>query len=303
MTARGLNDMRFSELSHRGVLKITGDPAHGFLQNLITTDMDAVDAAGAGFGALLTPQGKIQFDFLIARTADGSYLLDTPTQIIEDLQKRLGFYRLRTKIEIERTALAVFAVWDGDLPDLAEAIAFPDPRLPELGHRVIGVAMDVRQALETAGTEDAGPGGYAAHRLALGVPEAPADFAYADIFPHDADMDQLNGVSFSKGCYVGQEIVSRMQHRGTARKRMVQITSPHALPAPGTAILAGDIKVGALGSSAMMDSKARGIGLVRLDKVRAALEKGVPLTCDGAPLAVDLPEWAKFTWPGTDPAS
>ncbi|MTH96173.1 folate-binding protein [Roseibium sp. RKSG952] len=289
--------MHFAELTNRALLRISGDPSHDFLQNLITADMEDIDRQGIGFSALLTPQGKIQFDFFVIKTGDG-YLLDADTSVLADLRKRLTFYRLRTKVMIEPDERSVFALWNG-MPGSGPELVLEDPRLSALGARVIGEAGSIRNALTGAGGQEVSIDAYAAHRLAQGVPEALSDFQYSDIFPHDADMDQLNGVSFTKGCYVGQEIVSRMQHRGTARKRFIEVGADSALPEPGTPVLADGKSVGTLGSHAEIDGKAKGVALVRLDKVRAALDKSAPITCGDVPIHVHLPAWASFSWPET----
>lgn len=291
--------LNFAHLADRGVVRIAGEDAHHFLQNLITADLDEIDAKGAGFAALLTPQGKILFDFLIVKTGT-EYLLDAPLQTLADLIKRLGFYRLRAKVDIEDISGAngVVAAWGGNHPETDARVAFQDPRVSTLGARLIGDVSAIVEKLTPIGTA----GNYAAHRIALGVPESLSDFAYSDIFPHDADMDELNGVSFTKGCYVGQEVVSRVHHRGTARKRFVSVASSQPLPEPGTAIESNGKTVGSLGTSAAIGGEHRALGLVRLDKIGTALNNNSPLMCGGVEVRVELPAWARFSWPETAPA-
>ncbi len=293
-----MTQLHFALLENRGLIRIGGEEATHFLQNLVTCDIAAVDETGVGFGSLLTPQGKILFDFLIARTADG-YLLDTPRETIADFAKRLTFYRLRAKVDIEILGedTAVIASWGGSVPGSLPGISFTDPRLVGLGQRHIGAKAETCAALTSAGGKEADVASYAAHRIALGVPESLSDYAYSDIFPHDADMDQLNGISFTKGCYVGQEVVSRMQHRSTARKRMITVTSSDGLPEAGAEITADDKSVGILGSTSKAETGYVGIALVRLDKAGAARDKGAAFFCGGAEVQLDLPEWASFTWP------
>ncbi|ADZ71752.1 YgfZ/GcvT domain-containing protein [Polymorphum gilvum] len=285
---------RYALLASRGVVEVGGPEAHHFLQNLITCDMDKAAETGAGYGALLTPQGKILFDFLILKDGE-RYLLDTPRAAVADLVKRLVFYRLRARVEIADRSedLAVAALWGTDEAPSGAGSAVRDPRLPVLGFRLVGPREGLARTLAAAGAEDAGEAGWQAHRIRLGVPEAGADFALGDAFPHDADMDQLSGVSFRKGCYVGQEVVSRMEHRSTARRRVVKVSGQQPLPEAGTPITADGRPVGTLGSSTGGD----GLALVRLDKVKAALDNGVSLECGAVPLAVALPEWARFGWP------
>ncbi|WP_186398467.1 folate-binding protein YgfZ [Stappia sp. P2PMeth1] len=278
----------FVPLPARAVLRVAGADAHGFLQNLLTCDMDAVDATGAGYGALLTPQGKILFDFLVM-PADGGYLLDTWRETANELARRLGFYKLRSKVDIADASetLTVAAAF-GRKPEAESCLVVADPRLAGFGWRVIGPPVIVG-ALAGGETEAS----YHARRVAFGLPEAPFDFALGDAFPHDADMDDLNGVAFDKGCFIGQEVVSRMRHRGTARRRIVQVTGARDLPATGTEILAGDKPAGTLGTVA----GSAGLALVRLDRIAQARARGEPVTAGGVPMEPALPAFARFAWP------
>jgi folate-binding protein YgfZ len=131
------------------------------------------------------------------------------------------------------------------------------------------------------------------HRIAHAVPEGGVDFVFGDAFPFDAAMDSLHGVAFDKGCFVGQEVVSRMRHRGTARRRIVALHADAALPEAGADIVAGERPLGRLGSSA----EGNGIGLVRLDRLRAALDEGLPVRAGAEEVAVALPGWATYGWP------
>src|SRR5262249_48690713 len=135
---------------------------------------------------------------------------------------------------------------------------------------------------------------YEAHRLALGVPRGGFDFIYGDAFPHETDMDQLAGVDFAKGCYVGQEVVSRIEHRGTARKRVVPIAYDGIAPEAGMPVMAGEKQLGTLGSTA----GGRGLAMLRLDRVEDALAAGPPLVAGRATIRLGRPDWARFAWPG-----
>ena len=172
-----------------------------------------------------------------------------------------------------------------------------DPRLPQLGLRTLwgpGVASRLRE--EAAREANATPADYHAHRIALGVPEGGKDYAFGDTFPHEANMDLLNGVSFSKGCFVGQEVVSRMQHRGTARKRVVIVEGDKSLET-GVAITAGQATIGTVGSVA----GHQGLALVRLDRVEEMQRKGEPITAAGTPLAIQLPAYMTPAVPAATP--
>jgi folate-binding protein YgfZ len=295
--------LSYAPLSDRSLIRVGGADAQHFLQNLVTADIDGMKDGGASAGALLTPQGKILFDFLIYRL-EGGYLLDAPSATAADLLKRLTFYRLRAKVDLELLPedVGVIALW-ADNPEAGKGLdsdvggalsAVTDPRLPALGKRIAGPVAVLAAKLQATAADLAA---YDRHRISKGVPEGLKDYDYSDIFPHDADLDQLGGVSFSKGCYVGQEVVSRMHHRGSARKRFVQIESSDALPEKGTDITAGGKSIGALGSSALTDDGALGLALLRLDKVAQAKDNGTPLQCGDAEILVKLPDWASFSLP------
>src|SRR5262245_138466 len=185
------------------------------------------------------------------------------------------------------------AVWaNGGESDYG--LRYPDPRLPALGVRIMLPPHLVAEAAGDLGANLTDAESYEAHRIALGVPRGGLDFTYADAFPHEADMDQLNGVDFEKGCYVGQEVVSRVEHRASARSRVVPIAYDEFSPLPGLPVTAGGKQIGLLGSTA----KGRGLALMRLDRIADALAGGVPLEAGGITIRAVKPDWAKFNWPG-----
>jgi folate-binding protein YgfZ len=281
-------------LADRGVVRVSGEDAKSFLDGLITCDLDRVSAHTARLGALLTPQGKILFDFIVFQAPSeigGGYYLDTIKVFAPDLVKRLGFYRLRAKVAIEdlSDAMAVVAGWDEPKPDDEVGLVTADPRLPDLGWRAIVAAQDAAEFAK-APLE-----AYQAHRIALGVPEGGRDFLFGDAFPHEALMDQLHGVDFDKGCYVGQEVVSRMQHRGTARTRIVPAVYEGGFAADvGVEVTAGDKVLGKTGSGA----QGRGLLLIRLDRAADALAAGQPILAGGISVRLQKPEWVNFSYPG-----
>jgi folate-binding protein YgfZ len=181
-------------------------------------------------------------------------------------------------VSAEHAVVAVF----GPDAQFAQGTVYSDPRLPDLGLRAIVETKDA-----VAVTSDVAA--YHAFRVGLGVPEGGRDYAFGDAFPHEALFDQLHGLSFTKGCYVGQEIVSRMEHRGTARKRIVPVNADGPL-VEGAAVMAGDVEIGRVGSVA----GSRGLALLRLDRVDEFAAKGVPLTTEGALITVSIPAWAHF---------
>jgi folate-binding protein YgfZ len=257
-------------LSDRGVIEISGEDSRAFLQGLITNDVEALTTGKAIYAALLTPQGKILFDFFVADWGDGRLLIDCLASVRDTLVKRLTMYRLRAKIQIAgRDDLVVLASWDGAALD---GIAFNDPRLAKLGRRTIAPRAE-------------GAEGYLAHRLSLGVPEG-TDFGSDKMFALDAGLDELNAIAFDKGCYVGQELTARMKHRGTARKRLLTVESTDKSPlVAGTDLRAGGSVIGEIVSN----YGSFGFALVRLDRLD---EAGVtPIVANGTKVRVVKQAW------------
>jgi folate-binding protein YgfZ len=280
-----MTQTRTALLPDRGVVRVSGEDAEKLLQGIVTGDMALLGGRRAIHAALLTPQGKILFEFFVVRSGD-AFLLETARDQAAALVKRLTLYKLRAKVDIRdmQDGWRVSAAWGGPVQDRGDAshVAFPDPRLPELGMRVLA------EGGTAGGGTDADAQDYHAHRIGLGVPEGGKDYAFGDTFPHDANFDLLEGVSFGKGCFVGQEVVSRMQHRGSARKRVVIIESNEPLRG-GSAVMAGQATIGTLGSVA----GCRALALVRLDRAEEAERKGEPLTVAGAAIAIRRPAYMK----------
>jgi hypothetical protein len=282
--------MKAAFLPDRGVVKVTGEGARDFLNGLITTDTTLLRPGLGRFAALLTPQGKITADFLITEAPSGhggGFLIDCPKALAQALADKLGFYRLRAKVGIENLSdsLGVLAAWDGETA-LKPDLTFTDPRNAALGLRILLPAELAQKAADLIGAQMVEASAYEAHRIALGVPRGGLDFTYGDAFPHETNMDRLRGVDFDKGCYVGQEVISRMQHRGTARTRTVRVLLEGATPEPGSTILAGDKSVGTMGSAA----DHRGLALIRVDRVGETLEAGIPLTAGGLAIRITDPD-------------
>ena len=294
--------MKAALLPDRGVIKVAGDDARHFLNGLISNDMGKIAPGTACFAALLTPQGKIIVDFIVAEAEPGDgggFFLDCPRALATALRDKLTFYKLRAKVTVDdlSEALGVMALWDGAA--LSEfGLSYADPRLSALGSRTILPPDLVAEAAADLGATLTDAAAYDAHRIALGVPRGGEDFIYGDAFPHEADMDQLAGVDFDKGCYVGQEVVSRVEHRGSARSRIVPVTYEFA-PASGQPVMAGEKEVGTLMSTA----KGHGLAMIRLDRAADALAAGTPLTCGNMPVHLVKPAWARFAWPGEAKAS
>ena len=282
--------MKAAFLPDRGVVKVSGIDARDFLNGLVTTDVALLRPGLGRFGALLTPQGKITVDFLITEAPSGhggGFLIDCPRALAQGFADKLGFYKLRAKVVIENLSdsLGVLAAWDGD-PAVTPDLSFADPRLAALGWRILIPVELAQKVADLIGADLIDSTAYDAHRVASGVPRGGLDFMYGDAFPHETNMDRLRGVDFEKGCYVGQEVVSRMQHRGTARTRTIRVILESAPPEPGAAILAGDKSVGTMGSAA----GPNGLALIRVDRVADALAAGLPLTSGGLAIRVAEPD-------------
>jgi folate-binding protein YgfZ len=274
--------MQASILQDRAVISIKGTEARSFLQGLVSNDMDACVPGRGIYAALLTPQGKILFEFFVTEYGD-RFLLDCAAARAAELVKRLTFYRLRAKIEIAAAPeLKVAAIWDGAPPSVSDGIAaFADPRLPALGVRLIGPLPSVQSA--TAGAQ---AGDYRSHLLRLGVPDS-GDLPPDSVFALDAGFEELRGVDFRKGCYVGQEVTSRMKHRASARRRFLIADIEGDLPPPGTKLEAAGREVGTLATGA----DGRALALVRLDRVEEANNAGDDITAMGLKVSLQRPSW------------
>jgi tRNA-modifying protein YgfZ len=283
-------EMKAAFLPDRGVVKVSGADARDFLNGLVTTDVTLLRPGLGRFGALLTPQGKITTDFLITEAPSGhgdGFLIDCPRALAQGLADKLGFYKLRAKVSVENLSgsLGVVAAWDGE-PAIKPDLAFADPRHAALGWRILVPEELAQKVAGLIGAELVESAAYEAHRIASGIPRGGLDFMYGDAFPHETNMDRLHGVDFDKGCYVGQEVVSRMQHRGTARTRTVRVILEGSSPEPGTAIVAGDKPVGTMGST----SGQNGLALIRTDRAADALDAGTALTSGGLALRLAEPD-------------
>jgi len=290
--------MKAALLPDRGVVKVAGDDARTFLNGLFTTDVGQVTPDNACFAALLTPQGKIIVDVIVAEAPaqdGGGFFLDTPKALAKASVDRLNFYKLRSKVMVEDLSevLGVMAAWEGDAVT-EYGLGYRDPRLPALGWRVMLPPHLAVAAAADLGAELVSPAAFEAHRIELGVPRGGLDFIYGDAFPHEADMDQLHGIDFHKGCFVGQEVVSRTEHRGNARTRVVPVAYDGFAPDAGAAVTAAEKSIGTFGSSAA----GRALAMLRLDRTEDALAAGHDLVAGAVTLRLVKPDWARFAFPG-----
>jgi folate-binding protein YgfZ len=284
-----IEQMKFAPLTHRTLLVVSGEDTLPFLQGLISNDTRKLEQGEAIYAALLTPQGKFLHDLFLV-SWNGKIWIDCERARAEDLRKRLTLYKLRSKVTVEMApeTMGVVAVWDGAWTEKSEQyIAFADPRLPELGMRIMG---DVK-VIEAALSAQAKPGNYDAMRLALGVPDGSRDLIVEKSLLLDWGFDQLHGVDFSKGCYVGQEVTARMRYRGQTKKSMYLVKSTTPLPLAGTKIYCGEIEAGELRSS--LDGI--GLAVLRMEEVEKSKQSEMPLRAADSILEASFPAWLEKT--------
>ncbi len=259
-----------THLPGRAVLSVTGEDRVGYLQGLVSNDVAAAAPGRAVWAALLTPQGKWLADFFIVADGD-ALLLDTEAAQADDLARRLTRFRLRARIMVERSGHQVYAGWDGPAP----TGAFADPRLADAGWRVLTA---------TPLAANATPDDYDRHRLALGLPDGSRDMEAEKSTLLEAGFDELQGVSWTKGCYMGQELTARTKYRGLVKRRLVPVTAAAALPPPGTPVTAAGAEIGTLRSA----HGANGLALLRTGSWADGLE------CGGLAVTVHPPAWMRL---------
>jgi folate-binding protein YgfZ len=268
----------------RGVLRLSGADRSTFLQGLVSNDVRKVAADRAIWAALLTAQGKYLHDFFIAELGD-AWLIEGEGARIADLHRRLGLYKLRAKIAIE-TVSADWAVWHGwgeraaaafDLASPGQArsvdagLVFVDPRLAALGIRLIAPAGAGPAILAAHGFTPGDAVAWDRLRLGQGVPDGSRDLVLEKSILLESGFDELNGVAWDKGCYIGQELTARTKYRGLVKKRLMPVELDGPIPAPGTPITREDAEIGEIRSG--RDGIA--LALIRLDALNgAALRAG-----------------------------
>jgi tRNA-modifying protein YgfZ len=268
-------------LAGRAIVAVAGADARDFLQGLTTNDIGQCTPKQPIYTALLTPQGKILFEFFVVTQHNDELLLDCAAAAAPDLIKRFGFYRLRAKVQIvRRPELSVAAVWGEPLPNIEAIPPYRDPRLPALGIRLVGSPPQLDSVINSIS-----PGDYDSFRVALGIPDS-ADLPPDQIFALDTGLEDLNGVSFSKGCYVGQEVTARMKHRATARRRFY-IAEAALLPPAGTVIQSNGRELGRMATG----KNGRGLALVRLDRLAEAEAARTAIEANGKPIVLHKPDW------------
>lgn len=300
MTER-VGDSSYAFLPNRSILSVSGPDARQFLQGLISNDMRKVSPSQAIWAALLTPQGKFLHDFFITeRATDGAFLIETETHRVEDLVRRLKLYRLRSKVDFldEKSHLVIAAIFGGAIswPSLSaegsaaafgSGVIYRDPRLATAGLRLVVSSQDVR-SLAGKGYREASAEDYDQWRLSLGLPDGSRDLALEKATLMESGFDELHGIDWGKGCYIGQELTARMKYRGLVKKRLVPITAAGELPEPGTVILKEAVEVGEIRSR----RGRNGLALIKTDIL--TVPSSMPLLSLNQEITPHLPSWIKL---------
>jgi hypothetical protein len=275
-------------LPSRALFRLTGSDRSEWLQGLITNDLDQLKTGGALYAALLSPQGKILFDFLTYDTGE-SFLIDCEAISLEPLMKRLSMYRMRSDVALNaEPGLGVISSCTPLDTDLSFVeIAASDPRLEKLGYRMVGDPEQMRRTFEAQGHSVDGEEVYRDYLIKLGVPNGGADFVPSKAYPLESNFEELNGVSFTKGCFIGQEVVARMKHKTTLKKRLLPITSEDGDLVAGSDLSAGGSKAGTIISS----TGKSGLALIRLEEWHKAIAENIPVSAQGTTININVPEW------------
>lgn len=286
-------------LEQRAVLRLTGEDRRAFLQGLVSNDVEKAGRDRAIHAAFLTPQGKFLHEFFLVER-DDAFLIDCEAARRDDFRKRLSMYRLRSKVAVEAADdLAVYALigdgaaeaaglspQPGAAGPLGGGVAFVDSRLAEAGLRAILSAAGAAVALEQAGFPEGAFAEWDRLRLSLGLPDGSRDMEIEKAILLENGFEELNGVDFQKGCYMGQELTARTKYRGLVKKRLMPVAIDGPAPAPGTPLMLGGKEAGEMRSSC----GDLGLAVVRLE----ALEGGAELVAGEARLRPTKPGWAKF---------
>lgn len=288
--------MNYSQLDSRALLAISGEDAIPFLQGLITSDARRLESGEAIYGALLTPQGKFLHDFFLS-PSNGAIFVDCEKLRADDLKKRLSLYKLRSKVTIDYVPenMRVFALWGDEAhPRLRNAQVFADTRMPSLGFRIIGDAAVVSEWASEHGCEKCDESDYHAMRIALGIPQGGIDLIPEKSFLLEWGIDQIGGVDYKKGCYVGQEVTARTHYRGHVKKAPYVIKSRELpLPVTGTPVLCGEAEAGEIRSV----SGTTGLAILRVEEVEKSKSSGMPLRAEDVVIEASLPAWHKYPEP------
>jgi len=296
-------NLNYVVLANRGVLTVAGADRGEFLQGLISNDIERVAADRVIWAAYLTPQGKYLHDFFVTEI-DGAFHLDCEADRLMDLGQRLHRHKLRARIDLGRgEGLTVVALLGADsaaafdLPaepgaarDLAGGIVYVDPRLTAIGARAILPAADAAAVLAEHGFAAADPETYEGARLTLGLSDGSRDLIVEKSTLLESNFDELNGVDWDKGCYMGQELTARTKYRGLVKKRLLPVRLEGNAPKAGEPVVCDGKEIGEMRTSL----GSRGLALMRLDRLAAAEASGAAITAGAARVTPEKPDWANY---------
>lgn len=308
----------FHIFENRGVIRLAGEDRATFLQGLVSNDVLKVTPERAGYGAFLTAQGKFLHDFFLVAT-DDALLIETAADRLDEFFKNLRMYKLRSKVDlsIESESWIVAAVFGADTLDVlglpaergaarafAGGLTFVDPRHADAGARVLLPDTTGAAALESAGLKPTGQDAYDRRRVSLGLPDGARDMAVEKTVLLEAGFEEMGGVDFQKGCYMGQELTARTKYRGLVKRRLMPIIINGPLPASGMEITldgkeAGEVRSVVANSGGgeeggEEDRGGMGLAMIRLNRLDEALRSGAPLTAGEATIIPRKPDWARF---------
>ncbi len=291
-------------LHDRGLLKVSGDDALNFLQGLVTNDVSKVNPECALYSAMLSPQGKYLYDFFIVQIND-ELVLDCEAGRLDDLKRKLNMYKLRSKVQIidinQHFMVSAFFGYsvaetlqlnkiEGAVKPFLGGVAFIDPRIASIGGRAIIPRDDAGEKLTKAGFPSGNPEEYESLRLKLGLPDGSRDMQIDKAILLENGFQELNGIDWEKGCYMGQELTARTYYRGLIKKRLMPVQIEGPLPEPGTAIMLGDKNVGEMRSG----NAEWGLALIRLEQFNYISKSGEVFSAEGTTLRPVKPGWAEF---------
>lgn len=300
--------IRFAMLEDRGILAVGGEDRIDFLQGLVSNDMEKVGPSRALYAALLTPQGKYLFDFFIVETK-GALLLDCERNRLKDLAKRLSVYKLRADVTLDDQTeeFAVAALFGdgaaealglegapGSAAPFGAGAAYVDPRLAAAGVRAVLPSADARKVIEASGFASAVAADYDRLRLELGLPDGSRDLVTEKSILLESGFEELNGVDWDKGCFMGQELTARTKYRGLVKKRLVPVTLDGPPPEPGTPVMLADGEAGELRSGMATEEGGIGLALMRLESMAEAARTGAEFSAGGVSVKPAKPDWAAF---------
>lgn len=298
-----MTNLYFERLASRGVVTVGGEDRKTFLQGLISNDIERVSSERAIWAALLTPQGKYLHDFFVIEL-DGTFFLECESERLMDLGKRLHRYKLHAQVDLGiGETFAVFALFGetvlaalelsaeaGVARNLGAGVIFTDPRLSDAGARAVLPIANAEETLQSLGFRAAPANSYDALRLDLGLSDGSRDLVVEKSTLLESNFDELHGVDWEKGCYMGQELTARTKYRGLVRKRLMPVRIDGPIPENGTRVMAGNKEIGEMRSGL----NARGLALIRLERLAEAKSAEEELHAGKARVFPEKPSWATY---------